>query len=569
MIEPETGRVKRLLELAKQEFGNISPAEEKLFRGIAKGQTVDYSTGSDVENDPSNALKWTADRVLTAVGIAWLCTDPQASALVTYRGISVKGARVDGPLDLQFAHMPFRFRFENCSFQNEVVLRSVGLQGLYLLNTHTKGINATGAKIENDVFFRNGFRAEGEVNLVGATIGGNVSCIGAQFINVGGVALNAHMLKVEGTFFLRDGFKAQGEVNLVGATIGKTVECDGGQMINPAANALNADRLKVEGGVFLRSGFKAEGEVRLLGARIGGDLDCEGGQMVNPNGKALNADGLKVEGSVFLRKRFNATGKVRFVNAIVGRYFVWREIPTNSDAILDLRSAKVGTLLDEKKSWPGRDKLLLHGFVYDEIGHDAPTDADSRIQWLHLQPAGQFLPQPYEQLASVLRKAGHDEDAREVLIEKNRDRAQRTKWYELVRWWYTLLDITVGYGYRPWRAFGWSLGIICLGWICFCAGYNADLMMRTKEGPSENFPEFSAALYSFETFVPLTKLQIAEYWLPNANLGTPVKIFGARTPKWASPTEGSLLRFYLWFHSTAGLVLTTLWVGGLTGLIKT
>jgi len=72
-------------------------------------------------------------------------------------------------------------------------------------------------------------------------------------------------------------------------------------------------------------------------------------------------------------------------------------------------------------------------------------------------------------------------------------------------------------------------------------------MTPTEKASSERCPKFNALLYSFETFVPLTKLQLAEYWLPK---------------------EG-LLRFYLWLHSTAGLVLITLLVGALTGLIKT
>jgi hypothetical protein len=42
-----------------------------------------------------------------------------------------------------------------------------------------------------------------------------------------------------------------------------------------------------------------------------------------------------------------------------------------------------------------------------------------------------------------------------------------------------------------------------------------------------------------------------------------------RITKLAPLKSGSLLRCYFWFHIIAGWILTTLWVGGLTGLLKT
>src|SRR5207249_10574398 len=67
---------------------------------------------------------------------------------------------------------------------------------------------------------------------------------------------------------------------------------------------------------------------------------------------------------------------------------------------------------DEEKSWPGEGKLFLDGFTYDRISEDSPLTAQSRIEWLHRQPHHKFLPQPYEQLASVLRNMGHEREAR-------------------------------------------------------------------------------------------------------------------------------------------------------------
>ena len=97
----------KLLELARGKFDTLAHAEEKLFRAAVDGKVADYSADSEEENDPAGAEKWGDERVHKADCIAWLCTDPQASALVSHRGIQVKGARIDGELDLRFAKIPF------------------------------------------------------------------------------------------------------------------------------------------------------------------------------------------------------------------------------------------------------------------------------------------------------------------------------------------------------------------------------------------------------------------------------------------------------------------------------
>jgi hypothetical protein len=414
------------------------------------------------------------------------------------------------------------------------------------------------------------------VNLIGAIIGTDLDCKGGQFINKSKMAICADGLKVGGAVFWGNGLHAEGEMRLVGAKIGGYLDCEDGHFSNSGGIALNVNEAQVEGSIRLGNGFSAEGEVNLIGTTIGASLDCGAGQFINKEGVALSADGLKAGHAVFLRNHFRAEGKVSFVSATVSKHFVWQEVSTDSDITLDLRTAKIGILRDEKESWPKPGKLLLHGFVYDELGNDAPTDARNRIDWLHHQPRDQFLLQPYEQLASVLRKAGHDEDARAVLIAKNKDRARYTKVLRQDWFWYHLFGRIIGYGYRPWRAFWASLVIIALGTFLFGKANDAGLMTPTSKEAyitqgassratlSQDYPVFSPIVYSVETFVPLVKLHVADYYLPNANLGVAFIIHGHMFP-----TSGSLLRVYLWVHTIAGWVLTTLWVGALAGLIKT
>ena len=634
--EGASDKVSNLLELAGKKFPSLTEDDEELeklkilFHAVVNGQPADYSDESEKNNDPNGAKQWDKKkRVIRAECVAWLCTDPEASAMVTHKGIRVKGARIDGELDLVYARISFPLSFEKSAFTGGIYLRYAYIRGLFLIGTHTGPIYGDGVKVEGNVFLRNGFKADGEVNLLGATIGGSLECDGSEFINPKGYALNADGVKVEGGVYLRKGFQAEGEVNLLGATIGGSLDCEKGRFINPTGYALLAANSNIKGGVYLRKGFKGEGEVNLIGATIGGDLDCEKGQFINKGAKALNADRLKVEGGVFLRNGFQAEGEVnligatiggslvcekgRFINigetalnansanvngnvflckgfkaqgvvdligANIGGYFIWTDVNSPEEVTLDLRSAKVGTLWDDANSWPDPGKLILRGLVYNEIYDRAPMTAKSRIDWLRRQKG--FWPQPYEQLAAVLRKSGQDEDAREILIAKNEDRARLTKLTWLEKCWYRILGPMIGYGYRPLNALWGVAAFVALGAFLFGIGYWGGLVTPQSESAyvaknvstadagtetrqlSDVYPRFNFLVYSFDTFVPLIDLHQAKYWLPNAKRG--LKLLRI---KGFSLHIGGLLRLYLWIHLTMGWALTMLLVVGLTGLVRT
>ena len=580
-----------LLELARKKFATLSRAEEELFRAVQEGRDASALTDDEKEDDPANAANWNADRVVRAESIAWLCTDPQASTFVTYRGLSLVGMRIDAELDLNDAEIKFSLRAWGCAFLGNILLRDAQLAGLYFLRCHIKGLDAYGARIARTV--------------------------------------------------LLSKLKAIGAVNLSGATIGGDLICNGTQLSDAKGNALDARSAKIGGSVFLSC--KAEGEVRFAGAAIGGNLEFNcAAKLLNAKGKALDAESAKIEGSVFFHLGVKVVGKVNLLGTTIGGTLVYSGLVEPKKAILDLRSASVGTLSDEKRSWPSAGKLFLDGFNYDRLFEESPLDAKSRIEWLHRQRPkrtttlaaelaeairleikkqsflrrsykriivvgrriGQrltsaaggknwvsaqtltwrelFLPQPYEQLASVLRKMGHERDARLIMIEKNRDRARFTRFFQQGWWWYNVFGRLIGYGYAPWRAFAMSVVMILLGWILFYLGFSHDLVLPTRENayakaPNgqfvldnsgrpkilEDYPAFNAFVYSLESFIPLIKFDQSANWTPNANRRTEISGFHLHVP-----FTGRFLRYYLYCHIAAGWILTSLWVGAVTGLVK-
>jgi hypothetical protein len=226
-----------------------------------------------------------------------------------------------------------------------------------------------------------------------------------------------------------------------------------------------------------REGFSATGEVSLVDAHIVGQLDCTGGQFSNPNGPALNLG------------RATVSGPLRMESAVLR-------------GILDLTAAKTSSYHDNPALWP--QKLRLDRFVYDAI---EGASAKERLEWLRRNETG-YSPQIYDQLAAVYRADGHDEDARRVLITKQRRRSAEGKLPG--KMWGFLLDWTVGYGYRTWLAGLWLLGLLVLGSILFGYVFRGDLTPANKAGVQ---PPFQPFLYTLDLLLPVASLHIRDAWI--------------------------------------------------------
>ena len=208
-----TENMEQLFESAREKFELTSTQGtvlETLCRAFANGEVADYNSDDEELNDPARAQQWGDERTLQADWIFWLCTDPKAAALARPKGLRVLGAKVEGQLDLESATVDFPLSFTRCFFAENFILCEAEIRGLHLVGTHVAGINAEGVKVKGRVMPGDGFKAEDEVCLVDATIGGRFDCGRGHFVNPYGVALNADRMNVRGSVFLRYGFRAEG-----------------------------------------------------------------------------------------------------------------------------------------------------------------------------------------------------------------------------------------------------------------------------------------------------------------------------------------------------------------------
>jgi hypothetical protein len=455
-------------------------------------------------------------------------------------------------------------------------------------NPKGDAISADDAAVKGTVFLKDGFHATGCVRVLGAQIGRDLDCLGGRFENPEGIALLADGASIKGTVILRDGFHATGEVRLRGAEVGGQVGGSGGRFENPGGNALSADQMSVARNVFLGEKFHATGGVYLTGAEIRGQLVCAGGRFENAGGVALDAESATVRGSVFLTAGFHATGSVSLLAAQIGGRLVCAGgrfqnpdgaalsapgLRVDLEAILseasfeggiDLQSARVGALNDDQQCWPARGGLLLDGFEYGRlVGAGTPISARERLDWIRRQPTDPLATQPYEQLATVLRGMGREEDAVDVLIGKQVDRIEYGRMSTPVKLWRRLLGLTVGHGYKSWRAIVLILALFVAGTAIFAWAFAAGIMVPTATDVilhadyqragivPRDYPAFAPWAYSADVLLPIVDLHQESYWLPDA-----------RRPL------GWLVRAYLWFQIAAGWALSSIFVVAVTGLVR-
>jgi hypothetical protein len=557
--------------LARRRFGKLSEAEVRLVRAAPKGEVARCGPNFDRQdpaNNPSDADAWGSDREIRAELVRWLCIDESALKKVDPRGVRVYAAKIVGNLDLSFAAVPFPLGLFRCRLAAGGEFRYIRVALLDLHGSLTGPLNIEGADVRGGVFLNNGFSAVGEVRLFEARIGTDLECRDGKFKNMGGRALSGDGVEVKGEVFLGRGFCAEGEVRLLGSRIGGNLDCSGGSLKNrPRDYALSADGAEVKGNVLLSEKFSSDGMVGLPGAQIGGDLVCEGGKF-----RLLNLDTVMVKGAFF-----------------------WYKVQDARATQLDLRNAWVGGVVDDEASWPDRGNLLLDGFVYEHLMY-GPTDARTRLDWLDRQK--EFKPQPYRQLAKVLRERGDADGAKQVLFElESRARAEdrRRLVHSPVRWLLqageaAVYDATVGYGIYPGRAIWYLGGLTTLGWIVHRRAQRVGAMAPTdKDAYAEfhgsngktpvRYQPFSPLIYSIENCVPLVKLGQDERWQPDPNPQRSVSPLARRkfwravdsvvdsvVRDWA--VTPAALRWFRWIMIGLGWLLATFFVAGLTGIIK-
>lgn len=594
---PARGRPARL----GQRMGGLTALEKKIVAGAAAGRWVDCGGG---EFRLAEMQRWAEGRTVRAVVLRHLLVSGRWP--VDAKGVRLRGVRIDGHLDLEAATLRCPLLLDCCYLDAD---DPVGLDHATAALIALTGCRAAG--LAGDMLVARELDLSdsaftGPVKLRCADIAGQFSCRGARLAgpDSDGYVLVADRLKAGGSVFFDRGFTATGAILLLGAEIAGALGCTGAQLTGADSDgtALFADRLKAGGGVFLNSGFSAAGAVRLPAAIITGELNCSGARLTgsDSNGHALVAADLRVTGEVLLSEGFSATAAVYLESAQVGEdvYLTSAKLAGENKVAFGASRARIGGTLRWKPAeqvrgqvnlegasagqleddwstgrpngcWPADGRLRLDGFTYDRFGGDQQATVGQRLEWIRSQyqphaGAGRpaFAAQPYEQLATVYRQAGHDTQARHVAIAR---RADLRKYghldpYRKASNW--LLDKTIKYGYQTWRAGAALAALYVAAWMLAILAQHLQLIVPVADVsglhpvPSANlctatYPCFYPAGYAADTVVPIINVHQAQYWGPNGHAP-----WGWA---WVSGT---------WIATGLGWALATLLVAGYTGLVR-
>ncbi|RSM72556.1 hypothetical protein DMB66_05285 [Actinoplanes sp. ATCC 53533] len=408
--------------------------------------------------------------------------------------------------------------------------------------------------IDSSLFARR-CRVEGEIRLRHARISDGLILSGSVLHNPGAVAVRLDRATIDGGLFLSRGLVAHGEVRAVSARIGRTVALGDAEFVTPGGVALRLDAAVVDGVLDGGDNLRVRGEFRMEDATVHGPVRLRGADLDNPGGVALNAIGVRAHSTFHCCDGFRATGTLRFANVVVGSKLCfdgaaldapggvalscWRAqaaeltlcwVRTPAGRV-DLRHARIGVLRDDPAAWP--ERIDLDGLTYEIL--EPQTDAAQRIDWLARDPDGHHR-QPYEQLATVLRGQGKGDQARLVLLA--RQRRDTAGAGVLTKLWGLLQDVTVGYGYRPQRAAVLFAGLLVAGAVVFG-------LHPPAAGEPAKAPPFNALVYTLDLLLPVMDFGQQSAFVPR----------GAY--QWIS-----------YFFILAGLVLATTIAAGLSRSLR-
>ena len=523
--------------------------EQWVWERVCEGKTADFNERYGYL-DPKNRKGWDQNRKLSPAFLETILFHEPFRGALTRKGVRIIGAWFEEPIDLTNGNLSHQLLLDKSRFESnvalrrlksserislsgskftgklkmnalqvggsllmskaefaEVVLRSAKIGGrLHMTGSKFTGkLNMDKLQVDSSLFMRRDAEFA-DVVLRSAKIGGQLSMIGSKFTGT----LDIDMLQVAGHLLMREA--EFGDVDLRSAEIGGQLEMTGSKF----TGTLDMDFIDVGESLLLRGGEFAK-LVSPIFAKIGSNLDISGAKLVS-----LDLTGTRIDGELSLGSEEYGDPK-------------W-----NDGSQLTLRNTVVGAWqdLDREESWP--KKLELAGFTYNRLGgfgagatEIAKRDTEWFTAWLEKDES--FPTQPYEQLASVLRKAGQNDTADDVLYagrERERGNARGFKW-----WGLTLLDYSMGYGFglRYFRALFWVVAFVGLG---------VGVLRLTGEHKNHKIPLGIA--YSLDMLLPIIRLRESHY---EVDLAAPA-------------------RHYFYFHVLIGYVLASFLISGLSGLTK-
>ncbi len=251
--------------------------ESRALDAMRHQQTLDLSQ-DEAPTVPAQAIR----RFLLQIGSD---ADPH--------GFLLKGAAIEGKLDLSSTSLPFPIAFESCSFSDPLYLEGATIHSLALIKCECAAVVANGARVARDIDL-------------------------SRSLFTGGVATTASA-SMTATIWLSE------------AQVGGRLLCIGTQIHTFADRGLQADSASFGGNIRFINGFRSNAELRLIRVRVTGSIDFAGATVDStelPDGRlgsyrAVDLGEARIDGSLFFLDakedggRTYIAGRVELGHAVV------------------------------------------------------------------------------------------------------------------------------------------------------------------------------------------------------------------------------------------------------------
>src|SRR3984957_19836720 len=156
------------------DFPDLNEAEQELLTACFRGELCAFGNDRPGQSTPQNTIR--------AGFLRFLILGGDAAAPVHEHGMGLRGAWILGTLDLIGATSTGHVLVTQSWFVEAPSLFNTRIKGtLSFAGSRVKALGADGLNSEGSVYLGNGFKAEGEVRLLGAKIGGTLECTNASF----------------------------------------------------------------------------------------------------------------------------------------------------------------------------------------------------------------------------------------------------------------------------------------------------------------------------------------------------------------------------------------------------
>lgn len=464
--------------------GQLTSVEQQLLDCAVAGATLDLTAGDD-------------RRIRADVVRAVLTDDLAPPGRIDPRGLQLSGAVIEGRLDLRLVGSRIALDFRQCTFSGDLDFRDAELRTLRITAGRFRPLSGDGGPTPVILLEGSSFTGDVEIGFE-RVCSANGPAVAADRMTVGGA------LQLEGTFA---GLGPEGAVRLLNAHVGGQLNLSRSEIVNRTGPGVAADGLVADADLWtgVIVGAHDRGALRMPGARVKGQLDLRDGAITNDSGPAVDADGLVVHGNAWTGTLtgVGVLGALRLGGAQVRGHLDLRDGPITNDSgpavsaerltvdgytfigavasgrgepitMVSLEDARLGWLGVALETFSGGRRLAISGLTYEGLPNDGADDVQVWVDVLGCT-ATDYAAQPYQHLAAAYQAAGHLGDQRAVLTAQQ---DHRRRWLRQVRIEqpsrFAKLRLTsrlaglrlyravAGYGYRPWKAAWWLLGIVAL-----------------------------------------------------------------------------------------------------------